>query len=600
MAIADLKLGSIILPRSESPKAISRLTEFEWFHKIDTDNDTVTPEIDDLLLEAQKTYQSIDDVIKGLGVPPMVGILEIMFKGTMIKKKDYEIDEIEDMVNDLIKRTPSIIDEPTKLLEDQADTKRSLEEYTSLKETLEVAKKLNIDLSGFGLMKYFYTNLFVVDSKDYEEISRALDGITFYKYDLALKEKSAILVIASVEDSDKALKVLRGFNANPFSIPEGIPQVPAQAYSMAEAKIKELTAKQSTLTKQVAKITKKIRRDILAIHEEAQVAKDVLETLRKPGGTKNFAVIQGFIPVKMEEKFKNATKEWMSVSEDVTDPKLKEQVPTLFDNKKFVRTFEVITESQGIPRKGEADPTPMIALMWPIFYGLMFADVGHGLLLMGMGLLFKFKGQGNLSRWGMLIAISGASAAIAGVGAGEAFGFHLDHMGPLEGLLEEGGALHSISWLVGIISVAELTFEQVINILKVSLFIGIVHLVWAMILRVKRLAQEGHKFVMYMEAIPNITLYGGIVVIMMCAIGANYDVMNMYSKVHTEAVPWVTVFLGDWAQVWIVSRIAVIIVLVSMTMMMIGGIMHAKKHPEDGGSAANVVMEVFLGKTVER
>jgi V/A-type H+-transporting ATPase subunit I len=76
--------------------------------------------------------------------------------------------------------------------------------------------------------------------------------------------------------------------------------------------------------------------------------------------------------------------------------------------------FEVITESQGIPKHGEADPTPMIALMWPIFYGLMFADMGHGLLLMGMGLLFKFKGQGTLSRWGMLIAISGASAAIAG------------------------------------------------------------------------------------------------------------------------------------------------------------------------------------------
>ena len=57
----------------------------------------------------------------------------------------------------------------------------------------------------------------------------------------------------------------------------------------------------------------------------------------------------------------------------------------------------------------------MIALMWPIFYGLMFADLGHGLLLMGLGLLFKFKGQGELSRWGMLLAMSGASAAIAGV-----------------------------------------------------------------------------------------------------------------------------------------------------------------------------------------
>lgn len=599
MVVADLKLGSVILPRSDSPKAISRLTEFEWFHKIDSESDLVTPEIDDLLLEAQKTYQEVDDVVKGLGVPPTVGILEILFKGTVIKKTDYEISEIEEMVNDLKKRAPSIIDEPAKLLQEESDTKRALEEFRSLRDTLAVAKKLNIDLSGFGLMKYFYANLFVINSSDFEEISRALEGITFYKYDLESKEKAAILVISGIADSEKALKILRGFNANPFSIPEGITQIPSEAFAMAEAKIKELTAKQTSLGKQLAETKKKIRRDILTLHEEALVAKDVLETLRKPGGTKHFAVIQGFIPSKMENKFTNVTKEWTSIVEEVKDPKLKQQYPILFDNKRFVRTFEVITESQGFPRKGEADPTPMIALMWPIFYGLMFADMGHGLLLMGMGLLFKVKGQGNLSRWGMLIAISGASAAIAGVGAGEMFGYHLDHMGPFEGLLEKGGMLHSVSWIVGILSVAELTFEQVINILKVSLFIGIVHLVWAMVLRVKRLAHEGHKLVMYMEAIPNITLYGGIVVIMMCAIGSQYDVMNMYSKVHTENVPWVTVFLGEWAQVWIVTRIAVVVVIASMAMMMIGGILHAKRHPEDGGSAANVVMEVFLGKTVE-
>jgi V/A-type H+/Na+-transporting ATPase subunit I len=235
--------------------------------------------------------------------------------------------------------------------------------------------------------------------------------------------------------------------------------------------------------------------------------------------------------------------------------------------------------------------------MWPIFYGIMFADVGHGLLLMGLGLLFKMKGQGILSRWGMLIAISGASAAVAGVGAGEMFGFHIDHLQPFEDILH--GPLQPIAWLVGVISVAELTFDQVINILKVSLFLGIIHLVWAFVLRIKRLHKEGHKQMMFLEAVPNLTLYGGIVVIMMCAIGSSYDVMNMYSRVHNEPVPWVTVFLGDWATVWIVTRIAVIIVIGSMAVMMVGGILHAKHHPEDGGSAANVVMEVFLGKTVE-
>ena len=599
MGIADLKLGTVILPRTESPKVISRLTEFEWYHKIDSNNDLVTPEIDDLLLKAQQTFQSIDDVLKGMGIPQTVGIMEILFKGTIIKKKDYEISEIEDLVEGISKEAPSIIDKPAKLLEEQANTRLSIEEYNSLKDTLEVIKKMKIDLSGFGLMKHFFTNLFVINSADYPEISRSLENVTVYKYDLENKEKSAILVISDNVDYEKVLKVLRSFNSNSFKIPEGFPQIPSEAYALAESKIKELTTKQASIKKELGGLTKKIRRDILSIHEKAQVAKDVLETLRKPGGTKNFAVIQGFIPKKMESKFEDSTKQWMSVVEDITDPKLKEEIPTLFDNPKFVKTFEVITHSQGIPKSGEPDPTPMIALMWPIFYGLMFADMGHGLLLMALGLLFKFKGQGNLSRWGMLIAISGASAAIAGVGAGEAFGFHLDHMGPIEGLLEEGGALHSVSWIVGILSVAELTFDQVIDILKVSLFIGIVHLVWAMVLRVTRLLKEGHKMVVFTEAIPNIALYGGIVVIMMCAIGSQYDVMNMYSKVHTESVPWVTMFLGDWAQVWIVTRIAVVIVIASMVIMMVGGVMHAKKHPEDGADPASVIMEVLLGKTVE-
>ena len=599
MGIADLKLGTVILPRTESPKVISRLTEFEWYHKIDSNNDLVTPEIDDLLLKAQQTFQSIDDVLKGMGIPQTVGIMEILFKGTIIKKKDYEISEIEDLVEGISKEAPSIIDKPAKLLEEQANTRLSIEEYNSLKDTLEVIKKMKIDLSGFGLMKHFFTNLFVINSADYPEISRSLENVTVYKYDLENKEKSAILVISDNVDYEKVLKVLRSFNSNSFKIPEGFPQIPSEAYALAESKIKELTTKQASIKKELGGLTKKIRRDILSIHEKAQVAKDVLETLRKPGGTKNFAVIQGFIPKKMESKFEDSTKQWMSVVEDITDPKLKEEIPTLFDNPKFVKTFEVITHSQGIPKSGEPDPTPMIALMWPIFYGLMFADMGHGLLLMALGLLFKFKGQGNLSRWGMLIAISGASAAIAGVGAGEAFGFHLDHMGPIEGLLEEGGALHSVSWIVGILSVAELTFDQVIDILKVSLFIGIVHLVWAMVLRVIRLLKEGHKMVVFTEAIPNIALYGGIVVIMMCAIGSQYDVMNMYSKVHTESVPWVTMFLGDWAQVWIVTRIAVVIVIASMVIMMVGGVMHAKKHPEDGADPASVIMEVLLGKTVE-
>jgi V/A-type H+-transporting ATPase subunit I len=597
LVVADLKLGSIILPRSESPHAVSRLAEFEWFHKIETENDIVTPEIDDLLLRAQKSYQSIDDVVKGLQIPLQVGIMEVLFKGTVFKKKQYELDEIQTMIADLEQKSTSVVEKPAKLLEEAAATQKSIDEYSTIKETLDVVKKLNVDVGGFGFMRYFYTNLFVINSSEFAEMSRSLEGVTIYRYELETKDKVAVIVITGASDADRVLKVFRAFNSNPFVIPQGLPQVPSQAYLLIESKIKELAQKQKKLDEEILAIKKSIRGDILSFHENAFIAKEVLETLRKPGGTKRFAVIQGYIPKKMEGKFREVTKQWMSVTEDIKDPKMLQNRPTLFENKRWVRTFEVITQSQGIPKRGEADPTPMISLMWPIFYGIMFADLGHGLLLMGLGLLFKMKGQGVMSTWGMLIAISGASAAVAGVGTGEMFGFHIDHLSPFQEILE--GPLHSVSWLVGVISVAELTFDQVITILKVSIFLGIVHLVWAFILKIQRLRREGHKQIMILEAIPNLTLYGGIVVIMMCAIGSSYDVMNMYSRSHNEVVPWVTIFLGDWARVWIVTRIAVVIVLGSMTVMMLGGILHAKHHPEDGGSAANVIMEVLLGKTVE-
>ncbi len=382
LVVADLMVGTVILPRSDTPSLISRLTEFEWFHKIDSQTETVTPEVDDILLKAQQSFQEIDEVVKGLGIEKIVGMIEILFKGTVFKKQNHELSELKDMVDEIIKQSPSVIDEPKRLLDEREEFRRQISELTSLIETLDVVKKLNLDLGGFGLMKQFYTNLFIVQTKDIEEIRRSLENVTIDNYELNSKEESALVVIADSGDTDKVLKVMRSFNTNPFSIPENIEQNPTKAYATAELKLKEFQEKEKKITKEITAIIKKIRQSILTLHEKAEVAKDVLELLRKPGGTKNFAVIQGYIPKKMAGKFTETTKQWMSLTEEIKDPEEEKKSPTLFDNKRFVKTFEVITQSQGIPRKGEADPTPMIALMWPIFYGVMFADLGHGLLLM--------------------------------------------------------------------------------------------------------------------------------------------------------------------------------------------------------------------------
>lgn len=603
MAVSELVLGSVILPRSESPKAASRLAEFEWFHKVDADNETVTPEIDDLLLRAQKVHQSLDEVVRGLGIPPRVGILEILFKGTVFKKRSYEVAEIGDMVADLEERAPGAVARASALLERDAAAKRRLEENSSLRDALQAASRLSIDLGKIGGSAgggRFFTELFVIDAASVPEAERALGGTAaLYRHDLESKARTALFVAGAAADADRILKVMRGLNAAPLSIPPSFSQVPSEAHAAAAAAAKEAEAEIKRTAKELAAVRKEVRGGVLALHEAAAVAKDVLETLRKPGGTRRFAVIQGYIPKKMEGRFKRVTGQWTSITEEITDPDELARLPAHMDNPRWVRTYEVITDSQGTPRRGEFDPTWMISLMWPIFYGIMFADLGHGLALMALGLLFKFKGQGKTSRWGMLLAMSGAAAAVAGVFQGEVFGFHLEYFAPFGALLHEGGALHSISWLVGAITVAELTFDQVILILKVSIFIGVIHLAWAFLLRIHRYRRTGNRDGVIFEGIPNLFMWLGVFGVMMGAIGSGYDVMNMYSRAHAEAVPWVTVILGEWAVTWIVVRVSIVIIIASMVLMIIGGIKHNKRHPEEGGDAVSVIMEVLLGKTIE-
>ena len=192
LGVAKLKLGTIILPRSDSPEVISRLAEFGWFHKIDSGNETVTPEIDDLLLRAQKLHQRADDVINGLGIPLRVGILEIMFKGTVIKMKNYNTDEIETIIKDLEENMGNLMDDGKRHLDESEAIRRDLDNHITLKETTALAKKLDFNLDGFKSTKYFYSDLFIIEESSFGEISRALPDVTLYKYNLDVKTHAGI------------------------------------------------------------------------------------------------------------------------------------------------------------------------------------------------------------------------------------------------------------------------------------------------------------------------------------------------------------------------------------------------------------------------
>lgn len=600
MGQAKLLKTTLILPRVETHEAVSKLAELEWFHTLQNPSEHSSSYFDDLLLNAQKLFQEIDEVIRSLGISLETGVMATLFKGAPQEKTDYKIDNIQNFIVELENKSKALLREPVSLLKTQQQIEKDLEEYRNAVDAIGGASKLKMDLTGLRNLKTFFAEIFIINSKDLHEIQNSLSDLIVHPVKLN-DEKSSITVIGSQEDSEKIMKVLRSFNVHPIQIPSDLPQNPSAAYDMCQKTTKELEKKYAEITKKIEKLKVTILPKLLSLYESSKTAKDILEITRKPAGTKNFAIIQGYIPVSMENKFKALTDRYISITEPVKiDRDSPNQLPTLLVNNRYTKTFEVITETQGLPNYGEVDPTPIIAYVWPVFYGLMFGDLGHGLLLFGLGMFLRYRGIGNLKTWATLLAASGAAASIAGLGTGEMFGFHIDEIAILAPLFEPLGPL------IGALNVSELTFDQVIKILKVSVAIGIVHILMALFLRLRNDILEKNKLIIFTHDIPSIIQFLAVVALILAAIGSGYDIIGMFGVtgvIHNEPVPWLTYLFGDWVTVDLVAKATPPVIFATVGVMILGGKKEqelAAKHGHDeGGGLMGIVIEVILVRIIE-
>jgi V/A-type H+-transporting ATPase subunit I len=95
------------------------------------------------------------------------------------------------------------------------------------------------------------------------------------------------------------------------------------------------------------------------------------------------------------------------------------RVPTLTRYPGWLRPFVALVRNYGVPRYGELDPTWLFAVTFVLMFGMMFGDVGHGLLIAAGGLAFRRR----LSGFAPFAVASGLSSAAFGVVYGSVFGY---------------------------------------------------------------------------------------------------------------------------------------------------------------------------------
>lgn len=199
--------------------------------------------------------------------------------------------------------------------------------------------------------------------------------------------------------------------------------------------LSRFSEKMEKLKKEQKQLETTLRQAVQPISKELLEAKARLAQLSKAFGVRRYAAITRNEFAKKETRYLLIG--WMAetdaaqlVDQMKDDPNVtiyledyndgnNIEPPTKLKNNFFTKPFRMITKMYGTPNYEEFDPTPLVALTYSLMFGAMFGDVGHGLLLMILGILGYIKK--NLSGAKMFVPV-GISSMIFGFLYGSIFG----------------------------------------------------------------------------------------------------------------------------------------------------------------------------------
>jgi V/A-type H+-transporting ATPase subunit I len=231
-----------------------------------------------------------------------------------------------------------------------------------------------------------------------------------------------------------------------------------EVLTLVEQQRKQLTAEMDTINNDLAELSKQWHPELAVLKEVLEDRNEELSVFSKFGETDYTFVITGWVPKKQLKKTRDALKEAFKGRVIVNDLAVTQEesdtAPSFYDNPRMVKPFEFLSGLMSPPRYGEVDPTPLLAIFFPIFFGLMVGDIGYGICILAFALVVrKFYGGRSpaIKQLMNILIICSFPAMFFGYLFGEFFGNFGQMMGWIEPVTINGMLLDRIEVIVPMI-----------------------------------------------------------------------------------------------------------------------------------------------------
>ncbi len=224
------------------------------------------------------------------------------------------------------------------------------------------------------------------------------------------------------EDEGSVMEIAKSFGYSNFPL-EDLTGSVEHNISVTEEHIAELAKQKESLIEAIQD-QKKNQYDMEYLHDIYVMRRDEAKIRSRLLQTETTFTFDGWAPEAMVDKVTALLQKYTCYYE-VADPTEEDDVPVRLDNGKFFSPIEFITNMYSLPSFNEVDPTSIYAIFYIIFFGIMFGDVGYGLLLV-IGTLFAlYKGklyEGSAYKLMKVLLYSGFSSIFWGIMFGSFFG----------------------------------------------------------------------------------------------------------------------------------------------------------------------------------
>lgn len=242
---------------------------------------------------------------------------------------------------------------------------------------------LSLDSNGTESTRLVFGSL--PTSTEESAIEARLDGLAA-AWRVIKRDPNAAYAIFIAERSD-ADELMRRLNTAGFvraTFPDGC-GCAEEICAAANERISALTAEREEINQTFCGLAGRL--DDLRVLWDTVSTELVGEQLKeKLMATGSCVLLRGWIPEKRTEKV-TAALDALGCAYDLTDPEPGDDVPVKLENNRFASCFEWVVAMYSLPAYGTFDPTFIMSFFYVLFFAMMFADVGYGLVLAVGGFL---------------------------------------------------------------------------------------------------------------------------------------------------------------------------------------------------------------------